>query len=243
MGARARGAGAGGGGAVSRDLETLFDADDTLLDNDRAERDMRAFLEREVAGPCRGDFWRRFEALRAEREVADYLGALQQCLDEDPGDPGLLAFRSYLLDYPWAERVYPGALDAIAHAAGWGGTAIVSDGEPAYQGRKIERSGLADAVGGRVLITRHKERELDEVERRFPALRYVLVDDKRRILAACKEAWGDRVTTVGVRQGHYANAPEADRYPAPDVALERIGDLARIDLAGRPGAARALEGT
>jgi hypothetical protein len=109
---------------------------------------------------------------------------------------------------------------------------ILSDGDVVFQPRKIRRSGLWDAFHGDVLVYIHKEQELDDVERRYPAERYVLVDDKVRILAAVKEVWGDRVTTIFPRQGHYALDEElVAKSPAPDVAVERIGDL--LDLEGQ----------
>ena len=177
-----------------------------------------------------------FEQLRVELGYADYLGALQRYRVENPRDPRLLAVSSFLVNYPFANRLFPGSLDVIEHLARFGTTVILSDGDVVFQPRKVERSGLFDAVEGRVLIYIHKEQELDDVEQRFPAEHYVLVDDKVRILTAVKKVWGQRLTTVFPRQGHYAFDPEVARFPAPDVTIQRIGDLVNYDL---PGAARA----
>jgi len=208
----------------------LVDVDNTLLDNDRVTADLRRYLEREVGAEGLARYWAIFEALRVELGYADYLGALQRYRLECPRDPHLLCVSSFLLDYPFADRLYPGALDVLERFRGWGPTVILSDGDVVFQPRKIERSGLGAAVDG-VLIYVHKERELDDVERRYPAAHYVLVDDKLRVLDAVKRVWGQRVTTVFPRQGHYARDPEALAiYPAPDLAVERIGELADCDL-------------
>ena len=208
----------------------LVDVDNTLLDNDRVTADLRRYLEREVGAEGLARYWAIFEALRGELGYADYLGALQRYRLECPRDPHLLCVSSFLLDYPFADRLYPGALDVLARFRGWGPTVILSDGDVVFQPRKVERSGLGAAVDG-VLIYVHKERELDDVERRYPAAHYVLVDDKLRVLDAVKRVWGQRVTTVFPRQGHYARDPEALAiYPAPDLAVERIGELADCDL-------------
>jgi FMN phosphatase YigB (HAD superfamily) len=208
----------------------LVDVDNTLLDNDRVTADLRRYLEREVGAEGLARYWAIFEALRVELGYADYLGALQRYRLECPRDPHLLCVSSFLLDYPFADRLYPGALDVLERFRGWGPTVILSDGDVVFQPRKVERSGLGAAVDG-VLIYVHKERELDDVERRYPAAHYVLVDDKLRVLDAVKRVWGQRVTTVFPRQGHYARDPEALAiYPAPDLAVERIGELADCDL-------------
>jgi len=207
----------------------LFDVDNTLLDNDRVAADLRAHLDREVGMDCGGRYWELFEQLRSELGYADYLGALQRYRDERPRDLRVLAVSHFLLSYPFANRLFPGSLDAIDHCATLGTTAILSDGDVVFQPRKVSRAGLYDAVGGRVLIYIHKEHELDDVVERLPAEHYVLVDDKIRILSAVKAAWGSRVTTVWPRQGHYAlDAEDVARYPAPDLALERIADLVGV---------------
>lgn len=208
----------------------LFDVDNTLLDNDRVTGDLRRHLVREV-GPGRADFYFEvFETLRAELGYSDYLGALQQYRLAHPRDPRLLAVSSFLVNYPFANRLFPGSLDAIEHVARFGETVILSDGDVVFQPRKIERSGLWDAVEGRVLVYVHKEQELEDVERRYPAKHYVLIDDKIRILTAVKKAWGPRLTTVFPRQGHYAHAADVASYPAPDLTVERIGELVDYDL-------------
>lgn len=217
----------------------LLDVDNTLLDNDRVTADLKRYLLREVGTEREERYWAIFEALRSELGYADYLGALQRYRVECPRDPHVLALSSFLVNYPFANRLYPGSLDAIEHLAQWGPTVILSDGDVVFQPRKVERSGLLDAVEHRVLIYIHKEHELDDVERRFPADHYVLVDDKVRILTAIKSAWGERLTTVFPRQGHYAHDPAVGEYPRPDVTIDRIGDLLQYDLHDLLKAARA----
>ena len=208
----------------------LLDVDNTLLDNDRVTADLKRFLVQEVGTEREERYWAIFEALRSELGYADYLGALQRYRIERPRDPHLLSLSSFLVNYPFANRLFPGSLDAVEHLAQWGPTVILSDGDVVFQPRKIERSGLFDAVERRVLIYIHKEQELDDVERRFPADHYVLVDDKVWILGATKAAWGERLTTVFPRQGHYARDPRVATCPRPEVTIERIGDLLQYDL-------------
>src|SRR5437899_2258395 len=212
-----------------RPVVFLLDVDNTLLDNDRVAADLKRYLTREVGAERQERYWAIFEALRAELGYADYLGALQRYRGEYPRDPHLLAVSSFLVNYPFANRLYPESLDVIDHLAAWGPTVILSDGDVVFQPRKVERSGLFDAVEGRVLIYIHKEQELDDVERRFPAEHYVLVDDKIRLLTAVKKVWGERLTTVFPRQGHYAHAADVDMYPPADITTERIGELLRYD--------------
>ena len=211
-------------------LVFLFDVDNTLLDNDRVAQNLRDFLCKEV-GEKRGNrYWEIFEELRGELGYADYLGALQRYRVENPYDSHVLAVSTFLINYPFANRLFPNSLDVIEHCQKLGTVVILSDGDVVFQPRKIERSGLYEAVAGNILIYIHKETELDDVMRRYPAERYVLVDDKLRILAAIKKAWGDRVTTVFPRQGHYAfDEKEISKYPAADITIERIGDLLNFD--------------
>jgi FMN phosphatase YigB (HAD superfamily) len=210
----------------------LVDVDDTLLENDHIQDDLKRHIEREFGAECRDRFWAIQEELFNELGYRDYLGALQRFRVEHPYEPHLVSTASYLVDYPFANRLYPGALDVLEKFRAWGRTVIVSDGDVVFQPRKIERSGIFEAVEGHVLIYIHKEEALGDVERRYPAQHYVLVDDKLRILAAVKKAWGDRVTTVFVRQGKFAHDPKvvASYLPA-DVTVERIGDLLGYDLA------------
>jgi FMN phosphatase YigB (HAD superfamily) len=209
----------------------LFDVDNTLLDNDRVEDDLKNHLEREFGAESRDRYWTIFEELRAELGYADYLGALQRYRLEDLCDPRLLMMSSFLVDYPFANRLYPGSLDALEHVRSWDATVILSDGDVVFQPRKIQHSGLWEAVEGRVLIYVHKEQMLEDVERRYPAHHYVMVDDKLRILAAMKKIWGTRLTTVFPRQGHYALDPKnVATYPSADFAIERIGDLVSYNL-------------
>jgi FMN phosphatase YigB (HAD superfamily) len=210
----------------------LLDVDNTLLDNDRVAADLKRYLTKAFGAERQERYWAIFEELRAQVGYADYLGALQRYRAENPRDPNFLQVSFYLLNYHFANRLYPGSLDVIEHLGKWGQTVILSDGDVVFQPRKVERSGLYEAVDGRVLIYIHKEQELDEVERRFPARHYVLIDDKLRILAAVKKIWGARVTTVFPRQGHYAHDPKAlSAYPPGDITVEHIGDLVGHDFA------------
>jgi len=209
----------------------LFDVDNTLLDNDRVTADLKRHLQREV-GPTRAQhYWALFEQLRAELGYADYLGALQRYRIEHPHDPRLLIVSNFLVNYPFANRLYPNSLDVIDHVKQWGPVVILSDGDVVFQPRKVERSGLLEAVDGNALIYVHKEQELDDVEQRYPAEHYVMVDDKLRILAAMKNLWRERLTTVFPRQGHYALDPKTiATYPQADFTVERIGELVDYDL-------------
>jgi FMN phosphatase YigB (HAD superfamily) len=208
----------------------FFDVDNTLVDNDRVTADLQRHLENKV-GDASHRYWEIFEDLRKELGYADYLGALQRYRIEMPRDPKLLEVSYFMVNYPFANRLFPESLDAVDYSQRLGSAAILSDGDVVFQPRKIDRSGLYDAFQGHVLIYVHKERELDDVEARYPAKHYVLVDDKVRILAAVKEHWGARVTTVFPRQGHYAHdSLEVAKYPKPDIAIERIGELQKYSL-------------
>jgi FMN phosphatase YigB (HAD superfamily) len=219
------------------DVVVLLDCDNTLLDNDLVEEDLRDHLAREFGSANRDRYWGILEELRSELGYADYLGALQRYRLGDTSDPRLLLMSSFLVDYPFASRLYPGALDAIRHLRSWGLTVILTDGDVVFQPRKIQRSGLWAAVEGRVLIYIHKERVLEAVAERYPGRHYVMVDDKLRILAAMKQAWNDRLTTIFPRQGHYALDPKnVEAFPAADVTVERIGDLVSGNLPAVPGA-------
>ena len=212
------------------DIVFLFDVDNTLIDNDRVQDDLRDHLAVSYGEAARDRYWAIFEELRGELGYADYLGALERLRVEDMHNPRILRMSSWLVDYPFADRLYPGALDAVQHVRQWGRPVILSDGDAVFQPRKVDRSGLWNAFGGEVLIYVHKEEELADVERFYPAKHYVLIDDKLRILAAVKKIWGERVTTAFPKQGHYANDPKAlAGYPAADVTLERIGDIVALD--------------
>jgi FMN phosphatase YigB (HAD superfamily) len=209
----------------------LFDVDNTLLDNDRVTYDLKRHLENEVGIERAQRYWILFEELRTELGYADYLGALQRYRSEYPRDLRLLTVSKFLINYPFANRVFPNSLDVVEHVKQWGPAVILSDGDVVFQPRKVERSGLFDIVDGKVLIYVHKEQELADVEQRYPADHYVMIDDKLRILAAIKTAWGRRVTTIFPMQGHYAHDPHTlAAYPPPDVSIERIGDLLSYEL-------------
>jgi len=204
----------------------FFDVDNTLLDNDRVTEDLRVHLDREVGARHARAYWTLFEKLRTRLGYADYLGALQSYRAAFPLDLRILTVSHFLINYPFANRLFPNSLDVIARVQKWGTAAILTDGDVVFQPRKLDRSGLFAAVKGNALVYVHKEQELADVGRRFPARHYVLIDDKLRILSAVKKIWGRRVTTVFVRQGHYAADPKVLRgYPPADVTADRIGDL------------------
>lgn len=209
----------------------LFDVDNTLLDNDRVAEDLKRYLTNQVGEGPQQRYWEIFEQLRAELGYADYLGALQRYRVEQPRDPKLLAISHFLINYPFANRLYPESLDGVEYTRQLGRAVILSDGDVVFQPRKVERSGLYEAFEGHVLIYIHKELELGDVEAKYPASHYVMVDDKVRILAAIKKHWGARVTTVFPRQGHYAlDAAQVAKYPKPDITIERIGELQNYSL-------------
>ena len=209
----------------------LFDCDNTLLDNDRIHDDLDAHLRELLGAGTAAQYWRVYEELRAALGYADYLGAVQRLRLELPADPRVLQLSGFMLDYPFADRLYPGALDAVKHCRRWGLTAILSDGDAVFQPLKLERSGIRAAVEGCVLIFVHKERELEEMMRIYPARRYVMVDDKLRLLAAMKSTLGERLFTVFPRQGHYARDTAGNvALPAADLSIEHIGELSSFDF-------------
>jgi FMN phosphatase YigB (HAD superfamily) len=218
----------------------LLDVDNTLLDNDRFEADLDQRLTREFGSGNRDLYWTFFEELRAEHGYADYLGALQRYRSTDVCSPGLLRLSLFLVNYPFAERLYPGALDVIQYLQHWGPTVILSDGDAVFQPHKLHSSGLWDAVKQQVLICIHKEQMLEAVIRSYPARRYLMVDDKPHILKAMKDILGNRLTTVFARQGHYALDPHTtDAYPHADITLDRIGDLLHCEISAVSGSAAA----
>jgi len=210
----------------------LVDVDNTLVDNDGIQQDLKDHLEQTYGVAARDRYWRILEDLMVELGYRDYIGALQNFRVEHPREIELLAMSSYLMDYPFSERVYPNALEVLKHLRSLAPTVILSDGDVVFQPRKVEHAGLGKVADGNVLIYIHKEEALEDVERRFPAEHYVLVDDKLRILDAVKQVWGDRVTTVFPRQGQYAHdAKVLSALPPADMTIERIGDLLDFDLA------------
>lgn len=216
---------------LPRPLVFLCDVDNTLLDNDRIQQDLKDHLESTFGLASRERYWRILEDLFAELGYRDYIGALERFRVEHPRQVELLSMSSFLMDYPFTDRLFPGALEVL-HGFGAAGRAVIlSDGDVVFQPRKVEHAGLSEAVGGRVLIYIHKEKMLDDVERRYPAEHYVLVDDKLWILTAAKQFWGERVTTVFPRQGAYAHDPKViSDFPPADVTIERIRDLLDCDL-------------
>jgi FMN phosphatase YigB (HAD superfamily) len=209
----------------------LFDVDNTLIDNDRVQAHLKEHLAEAYGTAARDRYWDILEKLRTELGYVDYLGALERLRLEELHRPDILRMSSWLVDYPFADRLYPGALDAVKHVAQWGTPVILSDGDAVFQPRKVERSGLWQAFDNRVLIYVHKEEELDDVEQFYPADHYVLIDDKLRILSTVKKAWGKRVRTVFPKQGHYAFDPATlEQYPPADIGLAKISDLLKCDF-------------
>jgi FMN phosphatase YigB (HAD superfamily) len=216
---------------LSSEVVFLLDVDDTLLDNDRFAAELGAHLEQSFGAAARKRYWDIFEESRARLGFADYLGALQTFRTGLDDDPQLLELSDYLLEFPFPRLLFPEALAAIAHLKNLGRPVVLSDGDIVFQPRKIKRSGIWDAVDGAVLVYLHKEKVLDHVQRRYPAAHYVVVDDKPNLLAAMKRVLQERLTTVFVRQGHYALAPAANAVqPSPDRVIERIGDIATLKL-------------
>ncbi|HZT21116.1 MAG TPA: HAD family hydrolase [Dongiaceae bacterium] len=220
----------------------LVDVDNTLLDNDRIQQDLRDELDRRFGLACRKRYWAILEDLFATLGYRDYIGALQRYRMEHPYEVELLSMSSFLMDYPFADRLYPAALEVLKRLGTQGRTVVLSDGDVVFQPRKVEHAGIFEAVGGHVLIYIHKEEALDDVERRYPAEHYVLVDDKLRILAAVKRHWGRRVTTVFPRQGAFARDPKVvGAFPPADLTIERIGELLDYDAARLRAASRPVE--
>jgi FMN phosphatase YigB (HAD superfamily) len=208
----------------------LVDVDNTLLDNDRITSDLRHYLERQLGREHAESYWAHLEKRRRELGYADYLGALEGYREEHPHDAHVLEVSCYLVDYPFADRLFPHALDVIELLKKKGQVVIVSDGDVVFQPIKIQRSGLSKAVDGHVLIYIHKEKETDDVQQRYPSEHYVMIDDKPNVLAGMKKCC-PLVTTVFVRQGRYAHDQQLlASAPQPDVTIERIGDLAQCDL-------------
>jgi len=217
--------------AVKNKVVFLFDVDNTLLDNDRVTAALKRFLTNEVGSERTERYWMIFEDLRRELGYADYLGALQEYRRQFPYDSHLLTVSNFLINYPFANRLYPGSLDVLERLREFGTVVILTDGDAVFQPRKIERSGLGDAVDDNILIYVHKERELADIERRYPSEHYFLFDDKIRILTAIKQEWQDRVTTVFVRQGHYAMDIElVSQYPVADITIDHIGDSLTLEV-------------
>lgn len=204
----------------------LLDVDNTLLDNDRFAADLSDRLQQDFGNAGRERYWAIYQALRTRDGYADYLAALQEFRTGLDADPDLLQMSAFVLEYPFAQRLYPHALEVIAHLHTLGTPVVLSDGDIVFQPRKIQRSGLWDAVQGRVLVYLHKERMLDAMQQRFAARHYVMVDDKPQLLATMKTALGERLTTIFVQQGHYAlQAMDVPIAPAPDMTIARIADL------------------
>jgi len=220
----------------------LFDVDNTLLNNDRVTQDLQQHLEKEVGPAGASHYWSIFEELRTDLGYADYLGALQRFRVTYPHDLRLLTVSQFLINYPFATRLYPDSLDVVEKAKGWGPVALLTDGDVVFQPRKVDRSGLLQAVNGQVLCYVHKEKELADVARRYPSQHYVVIDDKLRLLTAIKKVWRSRVTTIFVRQGHYAlDQKIIASCPPADLTLGRIGSFLEHELPELMAGSRKLE--
>ncbi|WP_068858659.1 HAD family hydrolase [Perlucidibaca aquatica] len=210
----------------------LLDVDNTLLDNDRFTADLTQQLDRELGREERERYWHIHAELRDSLGYVDYLGVLQKLRNDCEDDTALQKMAEFLLEYPFQDRLYPGALKVIEHLRSLGSTAILSDGDIVFQPRKITRAGLSERVDGQVLIVIHKERCLDLVQRRFPGSHHVMIDDKPHLLAAMKRTMGHGLTTVLVRQGHYAMDAESTAVtPRPDLCVAKIADICDLDPA------------
>jgi len=209
----------------------LFDVDNTLLDNDRMKGDLSAHVEAVFGKKADEQLWALYEEERAKHGYADFLGTLEKFRLAHLEDPRVVRFSNWVMDYPFIERLYPDALGAVRHVRQWGLPVILTDGDGVFQPHKLERAGLLDAFGGHVLNYVHKEEELESVRQAYPAEHYVLIDDKLSLLDAVKKAWGDRVTTIFPRQGHYANdAKTLTSFPPADIEIARIADLMEHDF-------------
>jgi FMN phosphatase YigB (HAD superfamily) len=209
----------------------LFDVDNTLLDNDRMKRDLGDYVNRTFGPGAENELWTLYEEERVKHGYADFLGTLERFRLAHLQDTRVLKLANWVMDYPYIERLYPDALGVVRHVRQWGLPVILTDGDGVFQPHKLERAGLLGAFGGHVLNYVHKEQELDSVKRAYPAKHYVLIDDKLSLLNLVKKAWGDRVTTVFPRQGHYANdAKILARSQPADIEIERIADLMDYDF-------------
>ncbi len=217
--------------AGEHEIVFLFDVDDTLLDNDAMKADLGQHVLDIFGQAGAKRFWTIYEEQRVKHGYADFLGTLERFRLEHLGQPRAMLLANWLMAYPFAERLYPEALPAVRHVAQWGLPVILTDGDGVFQAYKLVRAGLWDAFEGHVLDYVHKEQELDAVMRAYPARHYVVIDDKPSILSAIKKAWGQRVTTIFVRQGHYALDPKAAAIlPHPDMTLENIGALKKQEF-------------
>ncbi|MGI8644014.1 MAG: HAD family hydrolase [Thermomicrobiales bacterium] len=213
-------------------ITILLDVDNTLLDNDAAKSELDRRIRDHLGDPRADIFWQAYEAVRAETSVVSYPCTLANFWHESDSTASIET-RSELADlvmeFPYAEFLYPGAMDAIAHLRQFGRVAILSDGDPAYQPSKIARAGIVQAVDGYVLVYGHKEEHLDEITAAFPADHYLLVEDKPENLTKVRAGLdGAPFTGILVRQGKYAGVAGADA--AADITLDQVGDLCTLDL-------------
>ena len=200
----------------------FLDADNTLLDNDAAKAALESRIVESVSVAVARRFWELYEVVRDAEDYVDFPATVARLAAEHPTDAARI--ERILDELPYRDFVYPGALEMIERLWRIATPVILSDGDPVFQPRKIERAGLAAAVRGNVLIYAHKEERLEEVTRRFPGPRPIFVDDKARILGHIERQLPDAVT-VHVRQGSYAADPVDAGDPAPDIEIERIADL------------------
>jgi len=216
--------------AARAPIAFLFDVDNTLLDNDRVRRDLVEAIERSVGSERGRRFWELYEEIRRECDYVDFPHTLERFTRTFPDEPGFPALADAVLAYPYRSAAFPGAHDVLRRVGTMGPAAILSDGDPVFQPAKIARAGFAEAVAGPVFVFAHKEDHLDEVQRRLPADRYVLVDDKPRILTAAKGRLGDRLVTLHVCQGRHAHAAEHETFPPADRSVDAIAEILDVDL-------------
>lgn len=225
------------------DLDTrlvfLFDVDNTLLDNDRSKKDMSAALHKVLGDEGADRFWELYEQVRKEMDVVSYPETLKRFADSWEDAAVAEKAAQVINEWPYGKYLYPDSLAVVRHVSEMGEVAIVSDGDTDYQPRKIANAGLAEAVGHDVLIFTHKQESLHHVTEQLPGCHYVMVDDKESVLADADNVLGHSVTTVWVKQGHYATDAKYYKKPDPDIVLDRIGELTRFkraDFMERAGA-------
>jgi FMN phosphatase YigB (HAD superfamily) len=217
-------------------LVVLLDVDNTLLDNDRFAVDLSAYLLKQFGADGRDRYWRLFAQRRDDLGYADYLGAVQAFRGGYDDDRDRLGLSAFVLDYPFAERLYPRALEVLAHLRACAPTVIFTEGDLVFQPRKLRSAGIWDAAGGQAIVCLHKTFALTLLHRRYPAAHYFMIDDKPALLAAMKRLLGTALTTVLVHQGQYARESSAgfqerrvpplpSTRPRPDLEIERIADL------------------
>ncbi|WP_158744178.1 HAD family hydrolase [Acidisphaera sp. L21] len=207
-------------------LVFLVDVDNTLLDNDQFQDALKAHIAK-VSGPAARDrYWEIQEHLFHSLGYRDYLGAFQTYRLERPEDVDAIWLSLFVVDFPYATLLYPGALELIAALRKLGRVVALTDGDAVFQPRKLQGAGLIEPLDRHIMICVHKEAEVAEIERRYPAERYVVIDDKIRLLTAFKKVWGNKVMTVFPRQGQFGlDTKVIAANPPADIDVDRIAQL------------------